>query len=164
VAARRTVETAEWRAHPGVLLRQDKHGTWVHGGHVETEVLLQDVIELRGRNRFLLHGRTADLVNIAGKRTSLANLNYHLNSITGVRDGVFVMPENEDGTIIRLMAFVVAPGLTSETVKNALRQRIDAAFLPRPLCLVESLLRDDTGKLPRAALCRLLAERATKAG
>jgi acyl-coenzyme A synthetase/AMP-(fatty) acid ligase len=164
VATRRTVETVEWRALPGVLLRQDKHGTWVNGGHVETEVLLHDVIELRGHTGFLLHGRTAELVNIAGKRTSLASLNYHLNSITGVCDGVFVMPEQEDGAVTRLTAFVVAPGLTSEAVMNALRQRIDAAFLPRPLCLVESLPRNDTGKLPRQALCRLLTERATKAG
>jgi len=118
------------------------------------------VIELRGRTRFLLHGRTAELVNIAGKRTSLASLNYHLNSITDVRDGVFFMPEQEDGAVTRLTAFVVAPGLTSEKVMNALRQRIDAAFLPRPLYLVESLPRNDTGKLPRQALSQLLTERA----
>ena len=93
IASRRTIETGEWRAMPDVTLRTDGKGTWVKGGHVETEVLLADVIELRGRGRFLLHGRTADLVNIAGKRTSLAHLNYHLNSIEGVLDGVFVVPE-----------------------------------------------------------------------
>ncbi len=164
MATRRTVETVEWHALPGVQLRQDQHGTWVNGGHVETEVMLHDVIELRSPTRFLLHGRTADLVNIAGKRTSLASLNYHLNSITGVRDGVFVMPEQMDGAVTRLTAFVVAPELTNETVMNALRQRIDAAFLPRPLCLVESLPRNDTGKLPRQALCELVTERAAKAG
>lgn len=164
VAARRTVETPEWRAFRGLKLRQDEKGTWVRGGHVETEVILNDVIELRGRDRFLLHGRTADLVNIAGKRTSIANLNYHLNSIDGVRDGVFVMPEEEDGAVTRLMAFVVAPGLTSETVMNALRQRIDAAFLPRPLCFVESLPRNATGKLPRQALSEFATELATREG
>ena len=164
VATRRTVETVEWRALPDVVLRQDERGTWVSGGHVETEILLHDVIELRGQSTFLLHGRTADLVNIAGKRTSLASLNYHLNSITGVRDGVFVMPEQEDEAVTRLTAFVVAPGLTSEAVMIALRQRIDAAFLPRPLCLVDSLPRNDTGKLPRHALSRLLTERAASAG
>ena len=164
IATRRTVETPEWRPLPGVMVRQDEKGTWVTGGHVETEVLLNDVIELRGRDRFLLHGRTADLVNIAGKRTSIANLNYHLNSIEGVRDGVFVMPEEEDGAVTRLVAFVVAPGLGSEAVMNALRQRIDAAFLPRPLCFVESLPRNATGKLPRQALNEFVTELATKEG
>lgn len=164
VATRRTVETAEWRALPDLQLRQDKDGTRVNGGHVENAVLLQDEIELRGQNQFLLHGRTADLINIAGKRTSLANLNYHLNSIAGVDDGVFVMPAQDDGAVTRLTAFVVAPMLTSEAIMNALRQRIDAAFLPRPLCLVASLPRNDTGKLPRAAVSRLFAEREKTTG
>lgn len=163
IATRRTVETAEWRALPGLELCEDAQGTWVSGGHVETAVLLQDVIELRGPGKFLLHGRTADLVNIAGKRTSLASLDYHLNSISGVRDGVFVVPEQDDVAVTRLTAFVVAPGLTRKTIMNALRERVDAAFLPRPLCLVASLPRNDTGKLPHDALCRLAAEHATQA-
>jgi acyl-coenzyme A synthetase/AMP-(fatty) acid ligase len=164
VATRRTVETAEWHALPGVRLRQDQLGTWVAGGHVETEIMLQDVIELRDDARFLLHGRTADLVNIAGKRTSLASLNYHLNSIAGVRDGIFVMPGEVDGAARRLTAYVVAPGLTCEVIIDALRERIDAAFLPRPLRLVDSLPRNATGKLPREALRALAAERIAGTG
>jgi acyl-coenzyme A synthetase/AMP-(fatty) acid ligase len=164
IASRRTVESDEWRAMTNVTLRADRKGTWVKGGHVETEVPLADVIELRGRGRFLLHGRTADLVNIAGKRTSLAHLNYHLNSIEGVRDGVFVVPEQEGDAVIRLAAYVVAPGLTIETLMHALRQRIDAAFLPRPLHFVEALPRNETGKLPRQALDEFETELATRAG
>ena len=152
IASRRTVESNEWRAMRDVALRTDDKGTWVKGGHVESEILLADVIELRGRGRFLLHGRTADLVNIAGKRTSLAHLNYHLNSIAGVRDGAFVVPEQSGEAVARLTAYVVAPGLSSEALLTALRQRIDAAFLPRPLRFVEALPRNETGKLPRRAL------------
>ncbi len=163
IGSRRPAQTHEWRPLPGVSFFQDEKGTWVKGGHVENEVLLADVIELRNRNIFLLHGRTADLVNIAGKRTSLAHLNFHLNSIEGVRDGAFVMPEEDDGTVTRLTAFVVAPGLAGETIMAALRRRIDAAFLPRPLCFVEALPRNETGKLPRMALDDLVA-RLAKAG
>ena len=164
VATRRTVGTAEWRTFPGIALRQDQHGTWARGGHVEADTLLADVIELRDATRFLLHGRTADLVNIAGKRTSLANLNYHLNSIAGVVDGVFVVPAGDDDSVTRLTAFVVAPGVTSDAITNALRQRIDAVFLPRPLCLVDALPRNTTGKLPREALNQLVCQVAAKAG
>jgi acyl-coenzyme A synthetase/AMP-(fatty) acid ligase len=160
IAARRPAQGQEWRTLPGVSLYAGEKGTWARGGHVEREVLLADLIELRGRNTFLLHGRTADLVNIAGKRTSLAHLNFHLNSIEGVRDGAFVMPEEDDGTVTRLTAFVVAPGLASETIMAALRRRVDAAFLPRPLCFVESLPRNETGKLPRMALDDLVARLA----
>ena len=164
IASRRTIETGEWRAMTDVTLRTDGRGTWVKGGHVEAEILLADVIELRGRGRFLLHGRTADLVNIAGKRTSLAHLNYHLNSIEGVCDGAFVVPEQESEAVTRLAAYVVAPGLSSEALMNALRQRIDAAFLPRPLHFVEALPRNETGKLPRQALDEFETELARRAG
>jgi len=164
VATRRTVKTSEWSALPGITLRQDVRGTWIKGGHVYQEVLLGDAIELRTRKRFLLHGRHADLVNIAGKRTSLAHLNYHLNSIEGVRDGVFVVPEAEDGeTVTRLMALVVAPGMTKQALMKALRRRVDPAFLPRPLCLVEALPRNATSKLPREALANLVSELARRA-
>jgi acyl-coenzyme A synthetase/AMP-(fatty) acid ligase len=156
VATRRPVQSQEWRALPGVTLFADERGTWAKG-HVGREVLLADVIELRDQKTFVLHGRTADLVNIAGKRTSLAHLNFHLNSIEGVKDGAFVMPEEDDGRVTRLMAFVVAPGLTGETILSALRARIDPAFLPRPLCLVEALPRNETGKLPRRAVDELVA-------
>ena len=160
IASRRTVETDEWRALRGLALRADGSGTWVRGGHVEQEVLLGDVIELRGRQRFLLHGRTADLVNIAGKRTSLAHLDYHLNSIEGVHDGAFVMPDEEGEGVPRLMAFVVAAGVERAAILDALRRRIDPAFLPRPLCFVDALPRNATGKLPR----QVLDELARKAG
>jgi len=158
VATRRPTESAEWQLFPRLTLRQDEKGTWVKGGQAHTEVLLSDVIELRGRGRFLLHGRTADLVNVAGKRTSLASLNHHLTSIPGVRDGAFVVPADDPGGVTRLAAFAVAPGLTAETILAALRQRIDPAFLPRPLCIVESLPRTETGKLPRAELDSLVAK------
>jgi acyl-coenzyme A synthetase/AMP-(fatty) acid ligase len=164
VATRRPVQSQEWRALPGVTLFADEKGTWVSGGHVEKEVLLADVIELRNENTFVLHGRAADLVNIAGKRTSLAHLNFHLNSIEGVKDGAFAMPEEGDGTVTRLTAFVVAPGLTSEAIMSALRERIDPAFLPRPLCLVEALPRNETGKLPRRAVDELATRLAAKVG
>jgi 3-hydroxymyristoyl/3-hydroxydecanoyl-(acyl carrier protein) dehydratase len=103
---------------------------------------------------FVLHGRSADLVNVAGKRTSLAYLNHHLNGIEGVRDGIFFMPNESSDGVTRLTAFVVAPELTREALLGALRLCIDAAFLPRPLYFVDALPRNATGKLPRETLLR----------
>jgi acyl-coenzyme A synthetase/AMP-(fatty) acid ligase len=157
IAVRRTVQGEQWVALDGIRVLQDERGTWAVGGPVEVEAPLNDVIEVQGPGRFLLHGRLADLVNVAGKRTSLAHLNYHLNSIKGVHDGVFAMPETEHNGVTRLMAFAVAPGLTAEDITIALRQRIDAAFLPRPLHLVEVLPRNATGKLPREVVNQLAA-------
>ncbi|MFX8164658.1 AMP-ligase, partial [Acinetobacter baumannii] len=86
---------------------------------------------------------------IAGKRSSLAYLNHQLNAIPGVVDGVFFMPDDAPPTphaygglpVTRLVALVVAPGLSAAAVLRALHERIDAAFLPRPLLFVEALPR-----------------------
>ncbi|MFA5083312.1 MAG: hypothetical protein WC474_12250 [Hydrogenophilaceae bacterium] len=111
--------------------------------------------------QFLLHGRHADLVNIAGKRSSLGYLNFQLNAIPGVQDGVFLLPQEDDGdhpeNVRRLIALVVAPGLTPAALMQALRERIDPIFLPRPLLFVAALPRNATGKLPRQATQQLLA-------
>jgi len=45
--------------------------------------------------------------------------------------------------------------LRSDSILQALRERIDATFLPRPLVLVDELPRNALGKLPREALLRL---------
>ena len=68
------------------------------------------------------------------------------------------MPEEAGQEATRLMAFVVAPGLTCEEILSALRLRIDAAFLPRPLRFVDVLPRTATGKLPHAALTELVSQ------
>jgi len=160
IAARRPTESAEWRLWPGVRLSVDGEESWAEGGHLEQRTRLYDVLELTGKDRFLLHGRVTDLVNIAGKRSSLAYLNQQLSSIPGVLDGAFFHVEEaaalETG-VARVGACVVAPGLDAARVLEALRQRIDPVFLPRPLLLVPRLPRNSTGKLPQEALRALAA-------
>ena len=158
IATRRTTDGETWLTMDGLQLRTDGSTTYVSGGHVLGEVPLGDVIELHTPTEFRLCGRTADMINVAGKRTSLANLNHHLNAIEGVREGVIFLPEQAQGEAPRLAAFVVAPGLDAAAILHALRQRIDPVFLPRPLLFVDALPRNDTGKLPRAALLALYAK------
>ena len=153
IASRRTARGAEWELFPLVTLTPHDNRMWACGGHVEQVVALNDVIEPLDNRRFLLHGRLEDLVNIAGKRSSLAYLNHQLGSIPGVLDGAFFMPdEGGQSAVARLMAFVVAPGLTVAELQAALKARIDATFLPRPLVLLDALPRNATGKLPRDLL------------
>lgn len=158
VASRRTTQGGAWHWLPGIQLRQDGDKTYVRGGHVEIEAVLSDVVDHHADGTFTLLGRAADLVNIAGKRTSLAHLNHHLNQIPGVQDGIFVMPDDSDGSMKRTLAFVVAPGLSSADILNALRASIDPVFLPRPLYLVEQLPRNATGKITHEALLRLMEQ------
>jgi acyl-coenzyme A synthetase/AMP-(fatty) acid ligase len=153
LATRRAVEGPEWTAFPGVSIVRAQEGFRVRGGHVPGEVMLDDVLELKSRRRFVWLGRSGDMINIAGKRASLAYLNHQIASIPGVVDAVFVMPdEDSPGAVTRLTAYAVAPALSHAGLMQALRQRLDPAFLPRPLHLVASLPRNATGKLPRKAL------------
>jgi len=163
IATRRTASSDVWRLWPGVELHATPEGTCAQGGHVEQRTALCDVIEITGPDEFLLHGRTADLVNIAGKRSSFAYLNHRLTAIPGVLDGAFFMREEEgaDATrVARLAAVVVAPDWTPAALTERLRETIDAVFLPRPLLLVDRLPRNATGKLPQQALQALIAAHA----
>lgn len=156
VATRRTTDGPEWRTFDGLTLSGDGEQVVVSGGHVPVPTPLADVLEVLSPTRFRLLGRSNDLINVAGKRSSLAHLNYHLNSIAGVQDGAFWLPPDTGGEdIVRLVALVVAPEVTREALLAALRQRVDAAFLPRRVLRVESLPRDGTGKLPAARLAAL---------
>ncbi len=158
LASRRTCAEASWTLLDGVRLHQQGEQTWASGEHVEGEVVLGDLIDCVDEQHFMLRGRHSDLINIAGKRTSLAWLNHQLCTLPGVRDGAFFLPPDTPGRqITRLAAAVVAPGLERAQLLQALRERIDAAFLPRPLLLCDRLPRNSTGKLPREALLALHA-------
>lgn len=164
VATRRTTTGPEWQTYRGLTLAGDGDNVSVSGGHVPEPTRLADVLEVLSPTRFRLLGRSNDLINVAGKRSSLAHLNYHLNSIAGVCDGAFWLPpEHGAEDVVRLVALVVAPELTREALLAALRQRVDPVFLPRRILWLDAPLpRDSTGKLPAARLAelatRLLAE------
>ena len=159
IATRRTAESAAWRLWPDVRLSGANEAVFAQGGHLEQVTPMCDVIEIIGDHEFLLHGRTADLVNVAGKRSSFAYLNAQLNAIGGVTDGAFFLSNAATGStgVARLGAAVVAPGISGAALMEQLRQRIDPVFLPRPLILVDQLPRNATGKLPQQALQELAA-------
>jgi acyl-coenzyme A synthetase/AMP-(fatty) acid ligase len=157
LATRRPTQSAQWQLFDGIQLQQRDGQVWASGGHVEQPVAMQDMLEITHDDYFLLHGRSSDIINIAGKRSSLAYLNHQLMTVPGIVDGTFFMPDEQedDDKVVRLMAFVVAPELDNATLINELRERIDPAFMPRPIIFVGSLPRNATGKLPRNALVEL---------
>lgn len=161
IASRRPAESPEWRLFPGVQLTGRDGRYWASGGHVEQPVPMDDTLELTGPGRFALHGRSADMINIAGKRSSLAYLNHLLCAVPGVTDGAFfIAGEDTPDGVTRLAVVVVAPELNAALLRRALRERIEPAFLPRRILFVPALPRNTTGKLPAEALRALLAEHA----
>ncbi len=159
LATRRTTAGLEWTTFDGITLEQQHQVAYAKGLQVEGVVPINDLLTLQTDTQFTLQGRTVDMVNIAGKSTTLTHLNHQLLSIPGVIDGCFFVPHEASegiGNTTRLACVVVAPDLTLADLQAHLRQRIATAFLPRPLKLLSSLPRNSTGKLPREVLLHLI--------
>ncbi len=156
VASRRTTEGEHWTTlgalQISTVTNADGEHFIVSGGHVEQPTPLADVLVLDSPHRFRLLGRANDLIHVAGKRSSLSHLNFHLNRIDGVEDGVFWLPDEVAEGIVRPVAFVVSATLTPRAVIAALRLQLEPAFVPRRVVMVAALPRVDTGKLTAAAL------------
>ena len=159
MASRRTLDGERWRLYDGLSFEVHDGAALVRGGHVRDPVELNDFIEVEDDGTFRLLGRHSDLVNIAGNRASLSDLNLKLNAIEGVRDGVFVVrDEPDDESVARLAALVVAPDADVKQILAELARVMNPVFLPRPIFKVERLPRNAVGKLPREELAALLEE------
>lgn len=161
IATRRSARERAWRPYPGIALEPAGSGTRVSAPWLAGPTLLQDVLEVGPEGRFTVIGRNSDLIEVAGKRASIADLTRRLNSLPGVRDAYVLQADAPDAIgVRRLAALVVAPGLTSGAVLDLLRPLVDAAFLPRPLVMVEALPRNQVGKIPRSEVLKMLPESA----
>ncbi len=155
LATRRTALDEEWRYSTIFTLTMTGEGVVISAEHLPEDVLLPDIIELTAKDRFRWVGRQQDMVNIAGKRGSLADMNLRLREIPGIVDGVIFEPDTGTG---RLAALVTAPDLNVSDILGALRSRIDPVFLPRPVIRVSELPRLETGKIRIDAVRALFAE------
>ena len=158
VATRRTTQSEIWEnfgsirvhAEPG---EGDGPERFIFSGDFLPEPTpMADVLELLDARRFRLFGRANDLIHVAGRRSSLAHLNYHLNSIAGVEDGAFWLPDEVADGVVRPVAFVVAPTLSAGEIIAALRQRLEPVFVPRRVVQVKAFPREGIGKLTVRAL------------
>ena len=157
IAHRRTTSETAWRVYPDIVLKPQPDGTLVDAPYFGQPVVLQDIVELMPGHAFHLCGRNADLVEIAGKRASLADLTRRLLALPGVTDAVALQLDAEDGCgVRRIAALVVAPERSEAALLDDLRLAVDPVFLPRPFRRVTALPRNETGKLARAAVLEAL--------
>jgi 3-hydroxymyristoyl/3-hydroxydecanoyl-(acyl carrier protein) dehydratase/acyl-CoA synthetase (AMP-forming)/AMP-acid ligase II len=168
VASRRTTAGEVWTTLGELNITKHLHGDTgeesftVLGGHVTEPTPLADVLDLLDSQHFKLLGRANDLIHVAGKRSSLAHLNFHLNRIEGVQDGAFWLPDDVAGedshaageAVVRPIALVVAPALSAAAVVQGLRAVLEPTFVPRRVLHVPALPREATGKLTASSLRR----------
>ncbi len=156
IASRTTTEEKYWHLYDGVRLVCEDDRPRVLADHLPHRPVLADRVEIVDDEHFLLHGRSTDMIKIAGKRASLADLNLKLCKIPGIEDGVFVQMDSSPEGISRLCVVMVAPDLSQADVIQALAIQIDPVFLPRIVHKVDTLPRNETGKLPHSEMKALL--------
>ena len=158
VATRRTTDSEIWETFGEIRVHAEPSADggperFIFSGDFMPEPTpMADVLELLDERRFRLFGRANDLIHVAGRRSSLAHLNFHLNSIPGVNDGAFWLPDEVADGVVRPVAFVVAPELSAGDIIAALRQRLEPVFVPRRVVQVKAFPREGTGKLTVRAL------------
>ncbi len=155
-ATRRTARQEVWKTYDGITLATAAESTQVSAAWYESPQKLMDVLEHRGADGFVALGRNSDLVEVAGKRASLADITRRLRAVDGVEDAIAFQPEAAaSGVANRVAALVVSRGISARAIAEQLVTGLDAVFLPRPLVLVDEIPRDAVGKVSRAKLLEL---------
>jgi len=154
MATRRTTHHESWTLLDGMKMRMSKDGPVVIGPQLDGERWLQDNLDYLGSNQFRFIGRSVDMINVGGKRASLADLTQKILSIADVKDAV-VFLQDEKNKHNRPAALVVSSRHEREILK-ALEEMVDAVFLPRPLKRVGSIPRNETGKVSFQELRKML--------
>jgi acyl-CoA synthetase (AMP-forming)/AMP-acid ligase II len=107
-----------------------------------------------------LRGRVDDLVNIKGKKVNPREVETVLAGLPGVDEAaVLGVPLAGAGELLRAVVACRPGSLTAGEVVAWCRARLSAHKVPRSVILIESLPRNARGKLDRAALLALEADR-----
>lgn len=157
LATRQTLKSENWKMLDGITVEKQDDTFVVNAPHLAQTTPLQDRLEITADNTFRLLGRSADMLNVGGKRASLADLNQKLLEIDGVDDGVIFLVNKDSTDKQRPAALVVSKTLSAFDIQQILAKQLDPVFLPRPLRIVPSLHRSSTGKLPIEGLLSTLA-------
>lgn len=159
IATRRTSQTDEWNLLGDIKISKHSEGFTASGEHLLAPITLMDMVEISGQRSFRLVGRNKDMINIAGKRSSLGYLNSILKQVPGVIDGVFFIPTAATSSHQRLALAYTSASIAPHALQKELRRYIDPVFLPRPVLRVDEIPRNPTGKVLQCTLDELIASK-----
>jgi len=119
-----------WRPYPGVVIDRGEDCTRIAAPWLAGEVVLQDMLEAQPDGGFVVLGRNSDMVEVGGKRASLADLTRRYRVDPGVMDAVVFQPDATVGAVVqRLAALAVVEGLTEAELLARLAPLVDPVFL-----------------------------------
>lgn len=157
IAMRRPSSDKQWVTCDGVTISGSNEGIFVSGGHIPEKVLLEDEISVIDENTFVLHGRSADMIKIGGKRMSLQAMNHTLLKHPDVTDGIFYF-DDENSNSPRMIAIIVgSKRLERKELNQYLKKYIDPVFFPRSIYYTGELPRESNGKISLIRLKELIA-------
>lgn len=114
--------------------------------------LTDDLCELTEDREIRITGRTAALINIAGKKVNPREVENVILGIEGVRQvAVFGISGGARGEIIHA-AVVADDTVTRQMVRNRCLAELSAHKVPRVVRLLDALPLDERGKLKRSEL------------
>ena len=155
-ATRRTVAGARWDLLDGMQLSLRNEEIVVSGDHLDGITPLQDKLNVLSPTQFEFIGRNSDLLNVGGKRASLADLSHKLLLLEGVDDAVVFLPDDNSESLTQRPAALLVTQVDKQTICRRIAEIIDPVFVPRPIKVVDKLPRSENGKLQRAQLLQLI--------
>lgn len=169
MAVRNTARDSVWQLFDGIRFTRAGEQLIAQGDHLPQDTILQDSIRRLSEQRFELVGRTEDMVDIAGKRGSLSEINQVLLTFDGLVDGIVLHPPKqspaESVRVRRLAAIVVLkPGVSKKSLQHHFRTHLDSAFVPRPIYLTEHMPREESGKLSKQKIHELYESFSASSG
>jgi len=96
--------------------------------HLLSDHTLNDQLELIGERQFKFLGRATDMVDIAGKRGSLSELNQIMLNYDGVTDGIIIFPEQKKAIPRVIAILVLKEGYGLADFKTYFSGQVDTAF------------------------------------
>lgn len=125
------------------------HGTFLTGDYARRDA----------DGAYVLTGRVASFVNVAGRKVHPGEVEAALKSLPGVRDAIALgIDDPVRGQALGAVLQSDAPW-DARTVREALSSRLAPFKLPRAVAVMRTLPLTDRGKVDRAALVRLLERR-----
>ncbi|HXI11406.1 MAG TPA: class I adenylate-forming enzyme family protein [Thermoanaerobaculia bacterium] len=117
--------------------------------------ITDDIASLHSDGSVQLVGRVGGQINTAGKKVNPREVEAVLMQLDGVRDAkVYGEPAGARGEVVAA-AVVADPAITREQIRGHCRQKLSSHKVPRIIKLIDSIPRDERGKVRKAALTEL---------
>ena len=149
--------TAPWRPFAGVSVGADADGRLLLDSPLlapgsPRPLPCSDRIALREDGRFDLLGRVDGAVKVGGKRVAIGEIEARALAVPGVRDAAAIAEPVDGARGTEIWLALAGTDVPAERVRSELARWLDPTTLPRRIRVVESLPREDNGKLTRRRL------------